>query len=66
MGSGLVPENARSRGSKSDLLVPRNSVTWPVSQQALRQADIINCFKSVRQGRQVSELDKADEDFQRI
>ena len=28
-------------GSKSDLLVPRNprnSVTWPVSQQALRQA----------------------------
>ncbi|KAL4281163.1 hypothetical protein GQ457_03G016610 [Hibiscus cannabinus] len=50
-------------GSKSDFIVPRNSVTWPVSQQALRQADITNCFKSVRQ---VSELDKAAEDFQRI
>ncbi|KAK8634037.1 hypothetical protein V6N13_014866 [Hibiscus sabdariffa] len=32
-------------GSKSDFIVPRNSVTWPVSQQALRQADITNCFK---------------------
>lgn len=47
------------------LLLPRNSVTWPVSQQALRQAGRYY-FKSVRQGRQVSELDKADEDFQRI
>lgn len=44
MGSGLLPENAPPVGSfvvgaqNPSLLVPRNSVTWPVSQRALRQA----------------------------